>query len=122
MYSADKIHHQIRKCGILDRAEKRLEEIENIGLSVGCVPSVSERFRSKEQGTRGKTRATENPVPRRVFVSSETTRKRLLRILVLSHFHGVHFICILSPPQNFASQLFLLNTACGFLGGMGGGN
>ena len=124
MCSADKIHHQIRKCGILDRAEKRLEEIENIGLSVGCVPSVSERFRSKEQGTRGKTRATENPIPRRSSSSlcflwnytetlaTHTSLKPLSR--------GPFYLHLISPPK-FCIPIVFIKHCLWFFGGDGRG-
>ena len=139
MYSADKIHHQIRKCGILDRAEKRLQEIENIGLSVGCVPSVSERFRSKEQGTRdktratektektrtrGKTRATENPVPRRSSSSlcflwnytetlaTHTSLKPLSR--------GPFYLHLISPPKFCIPIVFIKHCSWFFGGGWEG--
>ena len=184
--SADKNHHQImiRKCGNLDRAEKRREDIEkrantfvnyqplavrsalpsilsvmlhavadlqqdpafpccclskwflqelfeNIGLSVGCIASVSVRFRSKEQGTRGKHRATENAVPHpwfratsspppkpgksvlgtrlrsAVFLCSETTRKRSLRRVVFQPVSRDHFKCILFPPKFCMPNVFI---------------
>ena len=122
------------------------ELFENVGLSVACLASVSVKFRSKEQGTSGKHRATENPVPHpwfratsfpspkpgkivlgtrlrsAVFLCSETTRKRSLRRLIFfSHFHVVILNASYSPKILHANCFYNRTAYENFAGGGKGG-